>query len=225
MKNQAEYLAGSPDTKSRPTGGSAKPRICVQALLLISLSLAFPIIHAGEVHEAATIGDLERVQRLIVKGSDVNEKSSQGETPLIVAALAGQGEIASYLLQRGADIDARTSSGLTSLHAAAYSGHDDIVRLLVARGADIDDAKNSYGVTPLHLAAEENHVATVTALLSLGASVTALESNGYSAVSRAGWREHWDIVDALLAGGADCQPAEKVGDWLHQECTKRASVN
>lgn len=225
MKNLAKCFAASPAIGSRASRESATSRMCLQALLLISLALIFPVSQAGEVHEAARIGDLERVQRLIVKGADVNEKSTDGETPLIVAALAGQGEIASYLLQRGANLKSRTGSGLTSLHAAAYSGYDDIVRLLVARGADIDDANNSYGVTALHLAAEENHVATVTALLSLGASVTALESNGYSAVSRAGWREHWEVVEALLAGGAGCQPAEKVGDWLYEECSKRATVN
>ncbi len=225
MKLQAENLAEFPDTELPPSGKLVRPRICVQSLLLILLSFAVPVSLASAIHEAARTGDLERVQRLIVKGLDVNAKSNRDETPLIVAALAGQGEIASYLLQRGADIDARTSSGLTSLHAAAYAGYDDIVRLLVARGATIDDAKNSYGVTPLHLAAEENHIATVSALLSLGASVSALESNGYSAVSRAGWREHWDVVDALLAKGAGCQPAEKVGDWLYQECSKRARVH
>ncbi len=224
MNKQAQHLVGSPDTELRMPGGSAMRRICARALLLVSVAFAVSVSHAGAIHDAARSGDLEQIQRLIVKGSDVNAKATRDETPLVVAALAGKGEIASYLLQRGADIDARTSSGLTPLHAAAYAGHDDIVRLLVARGADIDDAGNAYGVTPLHLAAEENHVTTVKALLSLGASVIALESNGYSAVSRAGWREHWDVVDALLAQGAGCQPAEKVGDWLYQECTRRASA-
>lgn len=225
MKKLAENIAASPDTESRSSGGSTGRRICVQALLLVSLSLVFPISHAGAIHEAAQSGDLERIQRLIIKGANINGKSARNETPLIIAVLAGEGEIASYLLQRGADVAAGTDSGLTPLHAAAYAGHDDIVRLLVARGADINDAANRYGVTPLHLAAEENRIEVTRTLLSLGADVTLLEANGYSAMTRAGWREHWDVVDALLAQGAICQPAEKVGDWLYQECGKRASAN
>ncbi len=205
--------------------GLCRHRLTVQALLLILLFPVCVAVNAGAIHDAALSGDLEWVQRLIVKGADVNEKSSQGETPLMVAALAGQGEIASYLLQRGADIDARNTSGLTALHAAAYAGHADIVTLLVFRGADINGADNRFGVTPLHLAAEENQIKTVRTLLKQGADTGVLEINGYSALSRAGWREHWSVVVLLLAQGASCQPADKVGDWLYQECARRAGIN
>jgi ankyrin repeat protein len=180
---------------------------------------------AATIHEAAESGDLAQVQRLIMGGTSVNEKTIRDETPLIVATLAGQGEIARYLLQRGANIDVRNESGLSALHAAAYAGQSNIVRLLIAKGAKVNDAKNEFGVTPLHLAAEENHIDTVRILLRLGAEPAALEVNGYSALSRAGWREHWGVVNELLANGATCQPADIVGEWLYQECTTRAAAN
>jgi len=179
---------------------------------------------AGTINEAAKSGDLEQVQRLVVEGADVNAKTTRNETPLMIASLAGQGEIVNYLLQRGADIGARNSSGLSSLHAAAYAGRTDIVSLLVAKGAEVNDAANRFGVTPLHLAAEENQIKTVQELLRHGADTTIVESNGYSALSRAGFREHWDVVETLLASGAVCQAADKVGDWLYQECTTRANA-
>lgn len=225
--NKQTGISGGSRTMTHPPAEKLRksPRYIVQVLLLIASLLPGAISHAGAIHEAARSGDLETIQRLIIKGADINGKSEQDETALIIATLSGNGEIASYLLQRGADVAARTDSGLTPLHAAAYAGHADIGRLLIARGADVNDAGNRYGVTPLHLAAEENRLEVVTMLLSLGADVTLLESNGYSAMSRAGWREHWDVVEALLARDATCQPAEKVGDWLFQECSKRASAN
>ncbi len=199
--------------------------IWILPLALISLMSASFISQAGTIHDAAKSGDLGQVQKLVVNGVDVNEKAIRDETPLIVAAIAGNGEIVNYLLQRGADINARNSSGLSSLHAAAYAGHTDIVALLVAKGADVNDASNRYGVTPLHVASEENHIETVQALLRLDADATAVEINGYSVMTRAGFREHWDVVNALLASGATCQEADKVGDWLYQECTTRANAN
>ncbi len=202
-----------------------KPGIWILSLAFISLMLASSISQAGAIHDAAKSGDLGQVQKLVVNGVDVNEKTIRDETPLIVAALAGNGEIVNYLLQRGADINARNSSGLSSLHAAAYAGHTDIVSLLVAKGADVNDASNRYGVTPLHVASEENHIETVQVLLRLDADVTVVEINGYSVMTRAGFREHWDVVKALLASGATCQEADKVGDWLYQECTTRANAN
>ena len=143
---------------------------------------------ASTIHDAARSGDLEQVQRLTMDGANVNEKAVRDETPLIVATIAGQGEIVSYLLQRGASINARNDSGLTALHAAAYAGHTDILKLLVARGAQVNDAKNDFRVTPLHVASEENRIDIVLILLEAGADPAALEVNRYTPASRAGWR-------------------------------------
>ena len=197
-----------------------------QVALLLSLAvLAGSASYASEMHDAVKSGDLPRVQQLVVSGSDVNSTGVNDETPLIVASLEGQGEIANYLLQRGAEIDARNAGGLSALHAAAYAGHGDIVALLLAKGANVNDAANHFGVTPLHLAAEENHLAVVELLLKHGADPSAVERNGYTALTRSGWREHWDVAIVLIASGAVCQSADKVGDWLHKECMSRAGKN
>jgi ankyrin repeat protein len=192
---------------------------------LISLISASFTSQAAAIHDAAKSGDLDRIQRLVVQGVDVNEQAVRDETPLIIAALAGNGEIVNYLLQRGADINARSTSGLTALHAAAHAGQTEIVSLLVAKGAAVNDSSNRFETTPLHLASEENHVETVRALLGHGADFTAVELNGYSAVTQAGWREHWGVLELLLANGAECQGVDIAGDWLHGECTIRANAN
>ena len=206
-------------------GGLRKRRNWLRTGLLISLFAASAIVHAGPIHDAAKSGDLDQVQLLVVQGVDVNEKAIRDETPLIIASLAGNGEIVNYLLQRGANIYARNASGMTALHAAAYGGHTDIVLLLIAKGAKVNDASNRYGVTPLHVASEENHITTVQELLRHGADTAVLENNGYSAMSRSGFREHWDVLKVLLANGAVCQDADMVGDWLFQECSSRAKTN
>lgn len=200
-------------------------RVWLVPLFLVPLLSLNSIAYAGAIHDAARAGDLERVQKLVVQGADVNEKAVRDETPLMLAALAGQGDIVNYLLQRGAGIDARNASGMTTLHAAAYAGNTEIVSLLIAKGAAVNDSSNHFGVTPLHLASEENHLGTVEELLKHRANVAAIERNGYSPMSRAGWREHWAVVETLLASGAACQPVEIVGDWLYKECTTRANAN
>ena len=197
---------------------------CKVGLLTLLLMLSTAAA-ASTIHLAARSGDLEQVQRLVLDGVNVNEKAVRDETPLMVAALAGQGEIVNYLLQRGADINARNNSGMTALHAAAHAGHADIVELLIAKGARVNDADNSFGVTALHLASEENHLDTVRVLLKHDADLEAVEVNGFDAISRAGFREYWDVVNLLLASGSSCQPEEIVGEWMHQECTTRADAN
>jgi hypothetical protein len=44
---------------------------------------------------------------------------------------------------------------------------------------------------------------------------------GYTPLSRAGYREYWDVVKTLLEHGAVCQPVDIVGEWLFNECTNR----
>lgn len=207
------------------TGESQKSRKWLRSLLLVTLLSVGVVSYAGTIHDAAKSGDLAQIQGLVVKGVDVNEQTTRNETALIIASLAGKGEVVHYLLQRGADIDARNSSGLSSLHAAAYAGHTEIVSLLVVKGAEVNDAENRFGVTPLLLASEENHIKTVRELIKLGADINVVEINGINATSKAGWREHWGVLKVLLANGASCQEIEIAGDWLFQECTTRAKAN
>ena len=201
------------------------PGICFLPLVLTLFITSSSTSQAAAIHDAAKSGELEKIQHLVVKGVDVNEKAIRGETPLMVAALAGNGEIVNYLLQRGANINAQSASGLTALHAAAYAGQTEIVLLLVTKGAAINDSSNRFATTPLILATEENHIETVSSLLEHGADINAVEINGISATSKAGWREQWDVLKLLLANGATCQPVEIAGDWLYDECTSRVSAN
>jgi len=202
-----------------------KYRSRLRSLLLVVLFSAVAVGNAGTIHDAAKSGDLAQIQGLVVQGADVNAKTTRDETPLMVASLAGKGEVVNYLLQRGANINARSASGLTALHAAAYAGQAEIVSLLVAKGAAVNDASNRFGTTPLLMASEENHIETVRTLLGHGADVTAVEINGYNPTSQAGWREHWDVLELLLANGAVCQAADIAGDWLYGECTARTNAN
>lgn len=144
-----------------------------------------------------------------------------GEPALLVASLAGRPQVVALLLDRGCDIEIRNKGGLTALHAAAYGGNLDTVKLLVAKGADVNDSKNFYHMSPLHAAAEEGHADVVAVLLAQKAEIEAKERNGYTPLTQAGWRSHWDAAELLLKAGATCQKAELVGDWLYTECTKR----
>jgi len=183
--------------------------------------LRVPQTLAAPIHEAARNGDVDRIEQLLAQGADLEERDQTQETPLISAALAGQLDTVGSLISKGADVHARNDRGLTALHAAAYGGYPKIVRLLIEHGAMVNDAQNPFKITPLHAAAEEDQIEVVQVLIGAKANLESTEVNGYTPLSRAGFREHWDVVTALLKAGASCQPAEKVGDWLFAECAAR----
>lgn len=196
--------------------------ICLLALAAFGWSVMTPA-RAGsgsvEIFVLAKAGDTAGVEKLVAGGADINARDETGQTPLITAALARQDGVAEFLVSHGASLEARTKKGMTALHAAAYSGDKAIAEMLLKYGADVNDQANIAGITPLHAAAEENHADIVEALVKAGADIRLVEVNGYTAGSRAGWREHWDIVRYLLASGDICQPEAVAGAWLYEKCT------
>lgn len=190
---------------------------CAFILALLGTSSAV----AGPLHDAAKGGDLARAKQLLDQGAGVADLDNSGEPALLIASLAGHKDVVALLLDRGSTIEIRNKGGLTALHAAAYAGNLDVAELLVSKGASVNDQKNFYHMSPLHAAAEEGHADVVAFLLANKADVEAKERNGYTPLTQAGWRAHWDTASLLLQAGAVCQKADIVGEPLYNECTKR----
>lgn len=193
-------------------------RVLFASFLLLYFSLVAAA--ADTLHEVARNGDVEGLKRYLDQGANLEQPDDTGETILISAALAGHSAVVEILIAKGANIHARNHNGLTALHATAYAGHLDVAALLIKSGADVNDSANRLSTTALHLAAEENQLAVVELLLAKGATVEAEEMNGYTAITQAGWREHWDVVSTLKKAGANCQPESFTGEWLYSRCEK-----
>lgn len=104
------------------------------------------------IWSAAQSNDLERVKKLLNKGTSQDEVDSAGYTALHYAARNGHREVCELLLKNGASVNARTRSGrATPLHRAATQGRVNIVELLLKRGADAN-LQDADGCTALHRA-------------------------------------------------------------------------
>jgi len=122
----------------------------------------------SSLHETVLHGSIEIVERLISSGANVNEKASDGSTPLHCAAQEGHVEIAKLLISNGANVNTKSNNGNTPLHQAIGESKTEMVRFLVSKGADVN-AKGEDDWTPLHWAVQENHnVGIVKILLSTG---------------------------------------------------------
>lgn len=185
--------------------------------LLSALSLAGPAF-GGPLHEGIRDDDLTKVRELIRQGNVSDARDENGETPLILAILEGHVEVAELLIEQGADISARNEGGFTPLHAAAYVGDVETAEQLLVSGADVNDQDNKAGVSPLSVAAEEGQVAVARVLVEHGAELEAGDQNGYTALTRALWRGHRDVVAVLQQAGAVCQPVEVLEEPAYSEC-------
>lgn len=92
-------------------------------------------------------------------------RTTQDESPLMIAALEGKMDMCTQLIAKGADVN---KTGWTPLHYAATRGHLDVMRLLLENFAYID-AASPNGSTPLMMAAQYGTEDAVKLLLDEGA--------------------------------------------------------
>ena len=119
-------------------------------------------------------------------GTNLNAQNSAGETPLMLAAINNQLELAKVLIERGADIN---KPGWTALHYAATRGHREMMRLLIENDAYLD-SESPNGTTPLMMAAFSESPLAVKLLLEEGVDPTLTNQDNLSALDIALSKDH-----------------------------------
>jgi ankyrin repeat protein len=160
-----------------------------------------------DVFNASVAGRTADVLRKIEEDPALLEAhSSDGWTPLHLAAFFGHPGLAHALLDRGAPVDALSTNAMrnTPLHAAAAGGNLALLQLLVKRGADIN-ARQEGGWTALHSAAQSGNRPIVEFLLANGAEVHARAANNQSALDLALSKGHHEVAALLEELGAKLQ--------------------
>ncbi|MGW5970148.1 ankyrin repeat domain-containing protein [Streptomyces sp. NPDC055186] len=126
--------------------------------------------------EATVAADTARVRALLRAGADPERGDGDGTTPLYLASVQGEAEVARLLLEAGARPDTESSgvgSDGTPLCAAACWGHTETVRELLAHGADPNLREDrGTGWSPLDWADNGPHPETAALLVTAGAGPT-----------------------------------------------------
>lgn len=138
--------------------------------------------------------------------TNVETRTANDESPLMMAALKGHTDIAKKLVERNADVN---KTGWTPLHYAATNGHLAIMELLLENHAYID-AESPNGTTPLMMAAHYGTPAAVKLLLEAGADPGLRNQLGLSAMDfamRANRRDAAELIAGFVRG------AQPKGKW------------
>ena len=163
-----------------------------------------------DIHEAAAIGQIERVIELLDEDPRrLNAYSLEGFTPLCLSAHYGHLETTRFLLQRGADVNAvaRHPLQVTPLHAALFGRQVETARLLIDHAADVNARRGGSGWpragwTALHYAAGYGFLDLIEPLLERGAAVDAKDDEGRTPVEVAIEEKHHEAAELLLRRGA-----------------------
>jgi ankyrin repeat protein len=134
-------------------------------------------LRASDIPAAATVGDIEAVDRLLELGFSLEAEDAQGATALIRAAGSGHAALVVRLIEAGADAAHIAHSGIHALGVAVSVKREAIVRILLSNGV-APDLRLIGGSTALMIAAARGQQRIAEALLEAGADANASDERG-----------------------------------------------
>lgn len=170
-----------------------------------------PLYVAAESNKSAV------VKRLLEKGADPNLPGRGGVTPLAAAAFNGNDQVVAALLSHRANPKALDRAEKAPIIYAAARGFTPVVQRLLDAGVD---AKAHYGndLTALMWAAGYADGANTAGALSVAkllidhrAAINAADNRGRTALMIAAEAGHAEMVDLLLARGANAALKDRSG--------------
>ena len=147
---------------------------------------------------------------LNAKNIQVEARNSQDESPLMMAAIRGQLDIARQLIDKDADVN---KPGWAPLHYAVSSSQGDalaVAKLLLDNSAYVD-AASPNGTTPLMMAAMYGPPEAVKLLLEESADPTLKNQLGLTAIDFARRANRNDVAELIAVAIRARQPNK--GKW------------
>ena len=149
------------------------------------------------LHHAAESGDTDIISLIHTHLPNIESKTGEGYTPLMVAAFTGKLHAVKWFLEKGAAIACKDKTGWNALHHAAESGDTDIISLIHTHLPNIE-SKTGEGYTPLMVAAFTGKLHAVKWFLEKGAALACEDKRGWSPLHHAARGGDPDTIDLIL---------------------------
>lgn len=161
------------------------------------------------IHTAVRAADMGALQQLLTRWPELIESTDEkGHTPLHLAVLSNQVQVADFLVKRKAKLDAPNKVGQLPLHSAVSRKNATMVEWLLKNRADVN-ARNGIDETALMVAARSADVRMMELLLKQKASIEPRDKTGTTALLLCAFAGDRPGAELLLRHGADPNVKDK----------------
>ncbi|MFH1983182.1 MAG: ankyrin repeat domain-containing protein [Pseudomonadota bacterium] len=170
-------------------------------------------LEANEVHlfESAKSGNDERIRELLNTGANIDAKTRNGFTPLMVAVDAGHYSTSELLLKEGADVhfmdsfetDLDEGAWPSAVSLAARRRDHELLGLLLSHGADVNQRSGVDGDSPLTVAVDLRDPELVRFCLDKGADINIERYSGETPLMTTIIEKDPVFTEFLIESGAD----------------------
>lgn len=177
----SDLLSRHPELSNQETSHGVSPVLlaCYYKKPVIAGLIAGFTKHIN-IFEACALGKFQETADLLSKDpAAVNSFSTDGFTPLGLAAYFGHEEIAKLLISSGAEMNVPANNGFNvfPIHSAVFAKSYNITKMLLDAGADVN-VKQQAGLTALHAAAQIGNIELIILLLEHSAELNVRMEGG-----------------------------------------------
>ena len=188
--------------------------------ITIPKTLVYTPLYYPPFVKAAETGDIPQAENLLSEGEFINQTTYFNQTPLHLAALAGQTDMVRWLLAREANPYVKDQSGKTPADDAHDLGHIDTEKVILDFIQLLEREQQAYAAgnrdllkqlleedgrqyTLLHIFAQTGYLPGVEDELALGANINAKTALGLTPLHKSVISGNEEIARRLLAAGAN----------------------
>uniref|UniRef100_A0A8C1DA33 Kinase D interacting substrate 220 n=1 Tax=Cyprinus carpio carpio TaxID=630221 RepID=A0A8C1DA33_CYPCA len=176
----------------------------------VSTSLKMSSLTTQSLFSYVEEENLSAIKAHLDKYREVDTRSENGQTALMLASEQGSLEIVQELIRRGANVNLDDIDCWTALISAAKEGHTEVVKELLENNANVEH-RDMGGWSALMWAAYKGRLEVAHLLLEKGANPNITGQYSVYPIIWAAGRGHAEIVQLLLQHGAKVNCSDKYG--------------
>jgi len=183
------------------------------------------------LHCAAQGGSLIVTQLLVEEYHyDINAKTSNGSTPLLLAAFKGHLNVVEYLFKKGASLKERTRKGFNAFLLATWGGHFSVLKWVYNEDSSLIRSKDAYGNTAVIMAVQFGHLEILKWLITQAPDLLNEQNVGGDTAALIACKEfRLEALLHLIASGANVDIKNKDNkhclDYLSRNISRAPEID